>query len=68
LNKGLWIARKNYLYCLIKKVSDGYGGDDVDFLNQHFNEVLKAYPDEHLEVAITCYTEMVEKLKYYTHQ
>ena len=65
MNKGLWIARKNYLFTLIKKVSDGHGGDEPEFLKQHFQEVLEMNPDEKIEEAIACYQEMVAQLKYY---
>ncbi len=65
MNKGLWIARKNYLFTLIKKVSDGHGGDEPEFLRQHFQEVLEMNPDEQIEEAISCYQEMVEQIKYY---
>jgi hypothetical protein len=65
MNKGLWIARKNYLGTLIKKVSEGHGGDDIEFFRQHCNEVLTAHPNEKIEQAIRCYEERVEQLKYY---
>ena len=65
MNKGLWIARKNYLFSLIKKVSDGHGGDDIEFVRQHWKEVVEMCPDEKIEEAIACYTEMVNQLKYY---
>lgn len=65
MNKALWIARKNYLCSLIKKVSDGHGGDDREFFRQHCKEVLAHYPDEKIEEAIACYEEMVKQLKYY---
>ena len=65
MNRGLWIARKNYLCTLIKKVSDGHGGDDIEFLRQHCKEVIEAHPDELIEEAIACYQEMVEQLKHY---
>lgn len=65
MNKGLWIARKNHLFCLIRKVSNGHGGDESEFISQHFCEVLKSYPDDAIEKPITCYEEMVEQLRYY---
>tara|TARA_R110000868_G_scaffold90899_2_gene251945 strand:- start:68 stop:277 length:210 start_codon:yes stop_codon:yes gene_type:complete len=65
MNKGLWIARKNYLCTLIKKVSDVYGGDDIEFLRQHCKEVIEMSPGEKIEEAIACYTQMVEQSKYY---
>lgn len=65
MNRGLWIARKNYLCTLIKKVSYGYGGDDIEFLRQHCREVIDLHSDELIEEAIACYQEMVTQLKYY---
>lgn len=68
MNRGLWIARKNYLFTLIKKVSDGHGGDEPEFLKQLFTELLETYPDERIEEAIVCYQEMVAQLKYYSRR
>ncbi len=65
MNKGLWIARKNYLYCLVKKVSDGYGGDDEEFFKRNFAELVDSYPGELIEYAIACYAEMVNEIKYF---
>lgn len=65
MNRGLWIARKNYLCTLIKKVSDGHGGDDIVFLREVCKAVIDAHPDESIEDAIACYQEMVMQLKYY---
>lgn len=65
MNKGLWIARKNHLCCLIRRVSDGHGGDDIEWLRQHCKEVLEAYSGEKIEEAILCYEEMVMQLQYY---
>ena len=62
MNQGLWIARKNYLCILIKKVSDLCGGDDVDFLRKYCKEVIEAYKDDLIEEAIGCYEEQVERL------
>lgn len=64
MNKGLWIARKNYLFCIIKKLSDGSGGDDTELLKGHCMEVLELYPGELIEEAISCYEELVSKLHY----
>lgn len=65
MNRGLWIARKNHLFCLIRKVSIGYGGDEEEWLKQHFLEVLAAHPDEKIEEAITCYEEMITQIPFY---
>jgi hypothetical protein len=64
MNRGLWIARKNYLCVLIKKISDGYGGDEIEFLGQHCKEVIETHPDELIENAIFCYQEMANQLKH----
>ena len=65
MNRGLWIARKNYLLTLIKRLSDGHGGDDIEFLRQHCKEVLQTHPEEKIEEAIRCYEQMVWQLVYY---
>lgn len=68
MNKGLWIARKNHLFCTIKKVSDGYGGDEEKFLESHFLEVLDMYPGEQIEIPIVFYEKMVKELNFYTRK
>lgn len=55
MHKALWIARKNYLCSLIKKVSDAHGGCEISFLRLHCQEVLASHPEEQIEVAIACY-------------
>ncbi len=65
MNRGLWISRKNYLCSLIKKVSDGHGGDDIVWLREHCFEVIESHPDELIEDAIVCYFDLVEQLRYY---
>ena len=65
MNKALWISRKNYLCNLIRKWSDGHGGDDIEFLREHCRQVIVEHADEKIELAIKCYEEMVDKLKYY---
>lgn len=65
MNKGLWIARKNYLLVLIKKVSDDHGGDDKDFLDKHCKEVIEVSPEEKIELAIRCYEEIANQTNHY---
>ena len=65
MNKGLWISRKNHLCILIKKVSDGFGGDDIEFVRQHCKEVLEVHQDEKIEEAIDCYKKIVNSLELY---
>lgn len=65
MNRGLWIARKNYLCVLIKNVSDGHGGDEIEFVRKVCREVIELHPGEKIEEAIACYEDMVGQLKYY---
>lgn len=59
MNRGLWIARKNYLFTLIKKVSDLNGGDDIEFLKKHFQETIEIYSEEKIENVINCYEQII---------
>ncbi len=60
MNRGLWIARKNYLLILIRKVSSKYGGDTAYFLREHSREVIESHPGELIESAISCYLHCLE--------
>lgn len=64
MHKALWITRKNYLCGLVRRVSESYGGDDMDFVRSHCQELIKGFPDESIEVPIRTYEEMAEQLKY----
>lgn len=64
MNYGLWIAKKRVLFGLIRKVSDGYGGDDTEWLKGYCKEVLEAHPDELIDEAILCFTELADQLRY----
>ncbi len=65
MHHALWTARKNYLYTLVKKVSKGFGGDDNEFLIEHFEEIIKTHQEEKIEEAIRCYEQMAEQIKNY---
>lgn len=68
MNKGLWMARKNYLCKLIKKLSDLSGGDDAQSLAHYCEEVVQAYPDEHIEEAILCFIDLIDQLRFVPHR
>ena len=68
MNRGLWIARKNHLCNLVRKVSEGYGGDDIEFLRQCCSELIAIYHDESIEEAIDCYEEIMEELTRYNNK
>jgi hypothetical protein len=61
LNSGLWIARKNYLFTLVRRVSNGCGGDSPEFLVKSYDEIVELCPGEEIEKAIACY-ESVARL------
>jgi hypothetical protein len=65
MNRGLWIARKNHLLCLIRKVSELEGGDDPEWFKQHCLEVVESHPEEQIEVAISYYAGMIQQLINY---
>lgn len=64
MNYGLWVAKKNLLCSLIKKVSDHYGGDDIEELKEYCKDILGRYPDGRIDEAIMCFNDLAEKLTY----
>ena len=64
MNRGLWIARKNYLCTLIKKVSDAHGGDEIEWLRDYCREVLEDHPGDKIEKAILCFLDLADQVKY----
>ena len=42
----LWIAKKQQLFHLIKRVSDAYGGDEVEWLRVYAKDVVEASKDD----------------------
>jgi hypothetical protein len=64
MNIGLWIARKNYLCMLVRKVSDYFGGDDIEFLRENCKELIRLHQDERIEAPIRCYEEIMHVVKY----
>lgn len=68
MNRGLWVARKHDLCNLIKKVSDGHGGEDIEELREYCHVILEAYPGERIEEAIICFTDLAEQLMYVPHR
>ena len=64
MNRGLWIARKNYLFALMKKVSDAHGGDDIQFLREQWQEIVDSHPGEKIEEPIASYLLIVDQLRH----
>jgi hypothetical protein len=65
MNRALWIAKKNELCSLIKKVSDLYGGDDLVWLKEYAKEVIEVNRDG-LDTALACFRELERQAKYCT--
>lgn len=59
-----WIDQRNELCDLIKKISDGYGGDDKDWLMSYVRDIIEKNKND-LEVPLMCFRELAEQLKYY---
>jgi hypothetical protein len=65
MNRGLWIARKNYLSGLIRKYAKLCKEDDVHFVNLHIAQTIDAHPGELIENAIDCYLNLIEEKERY---
>lgn len=63
VNRAVWIAKKNELAVLIKRISDHYGGDEVEWLREYFKEVLDAHADD-INVALECFRDLERQLQY----
>lgn len=46
----------------MKRVSDAYGGDDIEFLKKCCRETLESHPGCKIEDAIIIYTEILENI------
>lgn len=50
----LWIAKKQQLFHLVKRVSDAYGGDEVEWLREYAKELVETNKED-LQQAINCF-------------
>jgi hypothetical protein len=64
MNKGLWVARKNYLICTVRQLCELKGREDSDYVAKVISELLSIYADDRIEEAITCYEELLEQNKH----
>lgn len=55
---GRWIAKRIRVNALIDQVSEIYGGDDEEWLNEYKSEVLAKYADN-LKVAYDCFKSLI---------
>ena len=61
MSHAVWIAKKNQLCVLIKKISDHYGGDEVEWLRAYCKDVLDAHADD-INVALECFRDLERQL------
>jgi hypothetical protein len=57
MNRPLWLAQKNEVCSLIKKISDYYGGDEIDWLREYAREVIEANSSE-MQNALDCFRDL----------
>lgn len=53
-----WKGKKEILCKLIKKLSDAYGGDDIEWLREYARDVCWDY-NEKLDEAIACFSSLM---------
>ena len=63
MNHALWVVKKNQCCALIKKISDHYGGDDVEWLRDYCREVIDMNRDD-IQKALVCFWDLEEQIKW----
>jgi hypothetical protein len=63
ISKLEWNYKKNQLCLMVKKVSDFYGGDDIEFLREYCKIVLKKHNEQNIINAIFCFNDLVNQLE-----
>ena len=58
-----WKEKRRRIFEKIKKISDHYGRDDIEWLREYAKCVINTYKDE-LEVALKCFDDLEAQLKY----
>jgi Flp pilus assembly CpaF family ATPase len=56
----LYIAKKNELASIIKKIGRHYG-ENIDDLKEYFNEILEKHD---IDKALNCFKDVAEMIKY----
>ncbi len=41
MNRALWIVQKNQICATIKKISDHFGGDDIEWLREYCRDLIE---------------------------
>lgn len=63
MNRSIWLIKKNQIFVIIKKISDHYGGDDVQWLREYCRELIDSNKDD-IQNLLNYYWEFEQKLKY----
>jgi hypothetical protein len=58
-----WKEKRNRIYILVKKISNAYGGDDVEWLREYCREVVETNKHD-LDKALNCFLDIEKQLKY----
>lgn len=41
MNRAIWLIKKNQICILIKKISDYYGKDDIEWLREYTRDIIE---------------------------
>lgn len=59
----LWIAKKNQVLVLIKKISDHFGGDEENWLKSYSEDVIELNKLD-IQKALNCFWNLEENIKW----
>lgn len=62
MNHAEWKAKRFELFTYIKKVSDGWGGDEIEWLRAYAQDVLDN--NGNIDMALACFRDLIEQLRY----
>jgi hypothetical protein len=63
MNRAVWVSKKNQICVLIKKISDHYGGDDVEWLRAYCRDIIDQNKDDLNKLLGVC-LNLEDQLKY----
>lgn len=66
MDKKSWKDQKNEIYFLIKKISDNYGGDDLNWLREYAVALIDAHRED-LMPLLLCMLSLEKKIDYKTN-
>lgn len=56
-----WKEKRNEIYNLAKKISDYYGGDDIDWLREYCADIILSNKNN-LDIPLNCFREIANGL------